>query len=231
VPPTDRYRRPEDVPARIPVFPLRGCILLPRATLPLNVFEPRYLAMVEYALGSDRVIGILQPDPGAAGESPAPESPAGKSVPLARVGCAARITGFQELDDGRNLVSLTGIARFALEEEVATPAPFRVFAVRCDPYARDLERISGEEEIDRSHLLGVLKSFLEARRLQADWQAILQAPTEQLVNALSVASPYGPVEKQALLEAPTLKARAELLVALAERELAEGRGGQGPQLQ
>lgn len=219
---TDRYRRPVDLPRQIPLFPLRGAILLPRATLPLNVFEPRYLAMVDDVMRGDRLIGVIQPEQPA---EAAVESPPSKAVPLKTVGGAGRVTTYQELDDGRILITLTGVCRFALGEEVATGMPYRTAQVDWDRFAVDLSPGVGEEAVDRERLLQVLRSYLDANRLKADWRAILASSSEFLVNALSVMSPYGPEEKQALLEAGDLKARAEVLVALAEMELASHGGG------
>lgn len=222
----DRYRRPADLPPRIPLFPLRGAILLPRATLPLNVFEPRYLAMVDDVLSGSRIIGIVQP---ATGDEP-DESPIDKSVGLRRVGCAGRVTAYQELDDGRLLITLTGIARYAVLDEATTADPYRVASVSYDRFASDFDIGRGEEQVDRVNLVRVLRAYLEQNRLKADWEAIERASSEFLINALCVMSPYGPEEKQALLEAEDLKRRAEVLIALAEMELAST-GGSGGTLQ
>lgn len=223
---TDRYRTPSDLPARLPVFPLRGAILLPRATLPLTVFEPRYLNMLDDVMAGGRLIGIIQP----AGEGP--RDPASHSGPsdLKRTGCAGRVTTYQELDDGRLAITLTGIGRFNIVDEAATATPYRVMSVDYAPYASDLTRGLGEEQVDRQGLLRVLKSYLDEKRLSTDWSAIQRASSEFLVNALSIISPYGPEEKQALLEAADLKSRSEVLMALAEMELA-GHGGSGGTLQ
>ena len=223
---TERYRRPADLPPQIPVFPLRRAILLPRAGLPLNVFEPRYLAMVEDVMAGARVLGIVQP-----GSGDGEESPAGKSTDLREVGCMGRITAYQELDDGRVAIALTGIARCTLLEEVTTLQPYRLFKVDYRRFADDLVAGRGEDEVDRPALLAALKTYLEARNQRADWSAISKSSSESLINMLAIASPFGPMEKQALLEAPTLKARAETLIALAEMELAAGAGGSGPTLQ
>lgn len=225
---TDRYRRPADLPPRIPVFPLRGAILLPRATLPLNIFEPRYLAMIDDAMSSARVIGILQPLGNSDDDDQ--ESPPGKDPGLRRVGCAGRITSYQELDDGRLVITLTGIMRFECVDEAESGTPYRIMSVTYDRFAKDLTEGLGEEFVDRQNLLRVLKSYLEANRLKTDWNAIQRASNEFLINALSVMSPYGPEEKQALLEAADLKMRAEVLIALAEIELASN-GGTGSTLQ
>lgn len=225
---TERYRRPADLPPRIPVFPLRGAILLPRATLPLNVFEPRYLQMIDDAMSGSRVIGILQPL--GSDDDDEIESPLGKSAGLRRVGCAGRITSYQELDDGRLVITLTGVMRFECVGEAETDTPYRIMSVSYDRFAKDLTEGLGEEFVDRQNLLRVLKSYLEANRLKTDWNAIQRASNEFLINALSVMSPYGPEEKQALLEATDLKMRAEVLIALAEMELASN-GGTGSTLQ
>ncbi len=224
---TDRYRRPADLPPRIPVFPLRGAILLPRATLPLNVFEPRYLAMVDDVMSSSRVIGILQP---TGSDDDDNESPSGKELVLRRVGCAGRVTSYQELDDGRIVITLTGITRFACIDEAETDTPYRIMSVSYDQFVTDLTEGLGEERVDRQNLLRVLKAYLDANGLKTDWSAIQRASNEFLINALSVMSPYGPEEKQALLEAADLKTRAEVLIALAEIELASN-GGAGSTLQ
>jgi uncharacterized protein len=217
---SERYRGPADVPQRIPVFPLRRAILLPRATLALNIFEPRYLRMVEDVMSTSRVLGMIQPE---GGEDE--ESPAGRTVPLRRTGCAGRITGYQELDDGRLLITLTGIARFTIVEEVALDKPYRICTVNYGPFGGDFSPGAGEEAVDRHALLATLKTYLEARNLRADWSAISQSSNETLVNSLAVVSPYGAEEKQALLEAADLKTRAEMLVAIAEMELAANAGG------
>lgn len=224
---TDQYRSADDLPHVLPIFPLRGAILLPRASLMLNVFEPRYLALLDFALAKDRLIGIVQPT----AEAAEGESPPGKSFPLRQVGCAGRVTAFTESDDGHYLVTLTGIARFQLAHEAKSDEPFRLWRVDFGPYATDFRSGHGEDDVDRPRLLATLRSYLEANNLNADWDRINGASNERLVNTLSILSPYGPEEKQALLEAPNLKARAEALVALAEMELASPDDGSGTSLQ
>ena len=219
-----RYRQPSDLPPSIPIFPLRGAILLPRATMPLNVFEPRYLVMIEDVMRGERLVGIIQPKSDV-------ESPPGKSVDLKPIGCVGRVTSYQENDDNRLMIALTGVSRFRIVEEQAIVDPYRVCDVRYDDYRLDFVRGDGEESVDRGNLLRVLKTYLDANALKADWPSIHRAGNELLVNTLSVISPYGAEEKQALLEAPNLKARAEVLVALAEMELASRDGGAGSALQ
>jgi Lon protease-like protein len=226
---SDRYRGPADLPQRIPVFPLCRAILLPRATLPLNIFEPRYLQMVDDVMSTSRVLGMVQP--AGSGEEEEQESPASRTAPLRRIGCAGRITSYQELDDGRFLVSLSGIVRFEVIEEVELAKPYRICTVSYERFLGDFTPGAGEGEVDREALLGALKAFLQARGLKADWAALGKTPTEALVNSLAMVSPYGSEEKQALIEAPDLKTRAEMLVALAEMEIKAGSRGPGSTLQ
>lgn len=224
---TERYRRPADLPPRIPIFPLRGAILLPRATLPLNIFEPRYLEMIDHAMSGARVIGILQPVVSGDDDQ---ESPADKSAALRSVGCAGRVTSYQELDDGHLIITLTGITRFQCVGEAESELPYRIMSVSYDKFASDLTEGLGEEMVDRQNLLRVLRTYLDANRLKTDWSTIQRASNEFLINALSVMCPYGPEEKQALLEAKDLRSRAEVLVALAEIDLASN-GSSGTTLQ
>jgi Lon protease-like protein len=216
------YKGPEDLPAVIAVFPLPGALLLPRGQMPLNIFEPRYLAMIDDAMRSGmRVIGMIQPD--AVHPGPDPNKPQ-----LFRVGCVGRITQFAESGDGRYLVQLTGVARFGVEEELAVGTPYRQCRVTYQPFADDFIARKGEQDVDRKAVLRTLADFLKANNLKADWGGIENAPNEALVNALAMMSPYGPAEKQALLEAPDLKTRAEILVAVTEIELAKGSTGETP---
>ena len=224
---TDRYRDVADMPKELAVFPLRGAILLPRASLTLNVFEPRYLALVDHVLAGNRLIGVVQPAPDAGNG----ESPTGKSFPLRAVGCAGRLFSFTENDDGRLTIALAGVARFAIGSDVAGDTPFRVCQLDFAPYAKDFIAGHGEEDVDRPRLIATLRNYLLANSLNADWERINSASSERLVNTLSILSPYGPEEKQALLEAPDLRARAEALVALAEMELAARDDGSGTSLQ
>ncbi len=224
---TDRYRNVADMPKELPLFPLRGAILLPRASLTLNVFEPRYLALVDHALAGARLIGMVQPAPEAGNA----ESPAGKNFPLRRVGCAGRISSFAESENGHVVITLAGVARFAVMDEIAGDMPFRMARVDYVPYAKDFVAGHGEEEVDRPRLVATLRSYLIANNLNADWDRINSASNERLVNTLSILSPYGPEEKQCLLEAQDLRSRAEALVALAEMELAARDDGSGTSLQ
>ena len=181
--------------------------------------------MIDDVLGGSRIIGILQPF-GDAGD----ESPLQKDTPLRNIGCVGRITAFQELDNGRFVVTLTGITRFDTIREMPTNKPYRSVSVSYDRFFSDFEEGRGEDLVDRQNLLEVLKAYLDANQLSADWSAIAKASSEVLINALSVMSPYGPEEKQALLEADDLKTRADVLVALAEMEMASS-GGSGGTLQ
>jgi Lon protease-like protein len=209
-----QYRGPVDLPEVIPVFPLPGALLLPRGQMPLNIFEPRYLAMVDDALrDGHRLIGMIQPDPAKGDGSEKPK--------LFRTGCAGRITQLAETGDGRYLMELTGVARFRLVEELSVATLYRQCRVTFAPYAGDFVARTGEDAVDREARLVALREFLKENNLQADWDGIEKAPNEALVNALSMMSPYGVAEKQALLEAPDLKTRAEILVAITEIELAK----------
>jgi Lon protease-like protein len=222
-----RYGSIDKLPSALPIFPLKGAILLPRAELPLNIFEPRYLRLIEDALKGERMIGIIQP----LGEGGSTGSPMSRAAEIAGVGCAGRVTSFQELADGRILIVLTGVARFQPVSELATTTPYRICKVDFEPFACDLERGVGEDEVDRERLLATLRRFRAARQATADWKRIEETATEQLVNWLSLASPFEGPEKQALLEAQTLKARAEMLITLAEMDLASGPGTPGNRLQ
>lgn len=224
---TQRYGDITDMPKALPLFPLRGAILLPRASVTLNVFEPRYLALVDHALAGSRLVGLVQPAP-QAGDA---ESPAGKSFPLRRVGCAGRVTSFTENDDGRVVVQLAGIARFEIVRDLDDAMPFRTAQVDYAKFATDFVSGHGEDEVDRPQLIATLKTYLVANNLNADWERINSSSTERLVNTLSILSPYGPEEKQYLLEAPDLRSRAEALVALAEMELAARDDGSGTSIQ
>ena len=208
------YRGASDLAQVIPVFPLPGALLLPRGQMPLNIFEPRYLAMVDDALrDGHRLIGMIQPDAAHPGPDDKPN--------LYKVGCVGRITQLAETGDGRYLMQLTGVARFRVEEELKVATDYRQCRVSYAPFADDFVARRGEEAVDREALLRALSDFLKANDLKADWEGIENAPNEALVNALAMMSPYGSAEKQAMLEAPDLKTRAEILVAATEIELAK----------
>jgi Lon protease-like protein len=206
------YNCPEDLPAIIPVFPLPAALLLPRAEMPLNIFEPRYLAMVDVALAGKRIIGMIQPDE---------QLPSGaRGASLCTIGCAGRITSFAETGDGRYMITLTGIARFRVVEEVAAATPFRQCRVTAEPFFVDFSGCADEEAVDRGSVLATFRAYLDAHNLETDWDSVDNASNETLVNALAMMAPFGPAEKQALLEAPDLKSRAETLVAITEMTLA-----------
>lgn len=208
-----RYVKSSDLPASIPVFPLPGVLLLPEGHLPLNIFEPRYLALFDAALAGDRLIGMVQPS------FQVSEASADGSA-LSQVGCIGRITSFSETGDGRYMVSLTGVCRFRLTEEIHSSKPYRIF--RQTPFMSDLTGEYDEDSVDRESLLRVFRDFLDANQLEADWESVERAGNRVLVNSLSMMSPFGPAEKQALLEAPDLKSRADTLIAITEMSLAQG---------
>jgi Lon protease-like protein len=191
--------------------------------MPLNIFEPRYLAMIDDAIRGDRVIGMIQPEPDDGRRVEIP--------PLVRVGCLGRITQFAETGDDRYIISLTGISRFRVVEELSVVTPYRQGRVDYEPFAVDFIARSGEEAVDRDGLLKALRDFAKANDLKIDWKGVHEAPNEALVNALAMMCPFGPREKQALLEARSLKERAEVLVAITEIELARGGGDPDTTLQ
>jgi uncharacterized protein len=219
------YRGPADLPKTIAVFPLAGALLLPRGQMPLNIFEPRYLAMIDDALrDGHRLIGMIQPD----SRRPAPED----KPQLYKIGCVGRMTQLAETGDGRYLIQLTGISRFRLEHEMPVVTPYRQCQVTYAPFADDFVARHGEDAVDRPAVLDALSAFLKANKLKADWDGIENAPNEALVNALAMMAPYGAAEKQAMLEAPDLKTRAEILVAVTKMELAKvGASDKEPPLQ
>jgi hypothetical protein len=218
----DRYRTPADLPQRIPVFPLSGALLLPRAELPLNIFEPRYLAMVEHALSGDRLIGIIQPAAGQEQEH---------VPPLMKVGCVGRIVSYAETADERMLITLAGVCRFQIVRELEAITPYRQVSANYHPFAIDLASEGGASEVNRPALLKAFRDYLAANNMKANWNEVDHAPTDILVNTLSLLAPYDPQEKQALLEAPDLKTRAEVLVALTEVALSKMAPGGKPRLQ
>ncbi|QOG16033.1 MULTISPECIES: LON peptidase substrate-binding domain-containing protein [Bradyrhizobium] len=219
------YRGPADLPEIIPVFPLPGALLLPRGQMPLNIFEPRYLAMVDDAFrDGHRLIGMIQPD--------VAHSPKNSDKPaLFRVGCVGRITQLAESGDGRYILELTGVSRFKVVAELDVLTAYRQCKVDFFAFVDDFTARMGEDDVDREALLSVLADFLKANNLKVDWEGVESAPNEALVNALAMMSPYGPAEKQAMLEAPDLKTRAEILIAVTEMDLAKKRTSGDPPLQ
>lgn len=207
-----RYTQVSDLPDTIPVFPLSGALLLPNGQMPLNIFEPRYIAMVDHALAGNRTIGMVQPKF---------DGVTGCCVPdLCGIGCMGRITQFAETGDGRYLITLSGICRYTIIEEVAGDTEFRQFRICARSFAGDLEPRSGADKIDRDKLICAFRRYLDANGMEADWESVNQASTCGLLTALAMMSPWGPAEKQALLEAPDHVARAETLIAMAELALA-----------
>ncbi|HTK36056.1 MAG TPA: LON peptidase substrate-binding domain-containing protein [Caulobacteraceae bacterium] len=201
------YRHAADLPQVIPVFPLDGVLLLPHGMLPLNIFEPRYLNMIDDAMAGDRMIGMIQTQAGMGDDHARP--------PLAQIGCAGRITSYAETPDGRYLITLTGVCRFRAGPELPVQTPYRQIRAAFAPFEQDLGE--GEPEapgVDRPALLDALKCYLEHRGLDVDWKMAGEAPLEALVNSLSMALPFDQAEKQALLEAETLQARLQALTAL-----------------
>ena len=201
-----RYHNIDDLPATLPVFPLTGVVLLPRGQLPLNVFEPRYLALVDAAMAGTRLIGMIQPTE---------HEDKTLSPPLSQIGCAGRITSYRETEDGRYLITLTGICRFRAASELAVTTPYRQVKAAFGEFAGDLAQ-ENDSDFPRDRLLAALKTYLSRRDLKADWRSVMSAPAEILVNALAMLCPFEPAEKQALLEAPSWTERVGTLMALLE---------------
>ena len=209
-----QYRKTADLPDTLPVFPLPGALVFPRWELPLNIFEPRYLNMFDDAMRGHRLIGMVQ---SMGGTRERPE--------IARVGCAGRITSYAETDDGRYLVTLTGICRFAVKQELAVTTPYRQVTPNWDAFAADLYPASEDGLPDRSELILSLRTYASTHGLQADWSAVEDAPMETLVHALAAGCPFPAPEKQALLEAVSLADRARTLIALMAMSASGGDDG------
>ncbi len=207
------------LPARIPIFPLGGVLLLPHARLPLNIFEPRYLDMVRDAMAGERVIGMVQPLP-TARDMDAP--------PVYGIGGAGRITAFQETEDNRFEITLTGLSRFAIIEELPATTRYRQVMADWDRFAGDRWADEDAVGVDRNRLLTALRAYFELARIPAEWEAIEKAETGPLITSLAMICPFSPSEKQALLEAHDLFERSRIMIALVEMALlhkASGGGG------
>jgi uncharacterized protein len=199
------------LPQILPIFPLTGVLLLPRGRLPLNIFEPRYLAMTRDALGGERLIGMVQPsDPQQDNRGGGAANP-----PVYPTGCAGRITAFAETDDGRYMITLTGVSRFRIRDELPLLSGYRRVVPDWQPFAQDLDAPSATG-FDRERFIRGLKEFFAQRQITADWEAIDKAAGEHLITSLAMLCPFAPSEKQALLEAADLDERARLLIALVE---------------
>lgn len=206
-----------DLPETIPVFPLPGALLLPRARLPLHIFEPRYLAMLDDTMKTDhRLIGMVQPH----------ETPIGDEK-LHTIGCAGRLTGFSETEDGRYMITLTGISRFRILKEISGFTPYRKTEISWDDFSRDMGSTESDTGFQREIFLKTLARYFEAQDLSTDWDSLKEAEDELLINSLSMLCPFDPEDKQALLEAPSLTTRRETLMTLLEFAL---RGGCGEEV-
>ena len=199
---------PDDLPETIPVFPLPGALLLPHGSLPLNIFEPRYLNLAADALGQGRMMGMVQP-------VHAEPDPVSDTAELYRTGCLGRITSFAETDDGRFLITLTGVSRFRIVDELECVRGYRRVAARYDAFAHDLQDDTGATA-DRQRLLDAVRAYFHFQGIDTDWAAIKEAPDGALVTSLAMTCPFEPREKQALLECPGLIERGELLTTLME---------------
>lgn len=214
-----RPASPADLPRSVPVFPLAGALLLPFAQRPLNIFEPRYLELVDRALAGDRLIGLIQP------VDASEESPPG-NPPLQRIGCLGRISHFEDNGDRRYFIILEGVCRFEVVAELEVATPFRQCVISADAFASDFEREFGQEGVDRTRFLKMMRDYAEFGEFELNWAEIERTGTADLVNFCCMVSPYGAKEKQLLLEARSLEDRAEALIAMAEYEMA--RAGDGP---
>ncbi|MEP5154225.1 LON peptidase substrate-binding domain-containing protein [Planktotalea sp.] len=207
-----------DLPDIVPAFPLSGALLLPRSRMPLHIFEPRYLAMIDDALKTQgRLIAMIQPNPGRSGDENG----------LHQIGCAGRITQFSELEDGRYMLTLAGISRFRVVNEVEGFTPYRRVNVTWDGFERDLQAASETIDYDRDGFLNLLSKYFVSRNLDTDWETLKDADDELLINSLSMMLEFEPEDKQALLEAPSLQTRRETLVTLIEYFL---RGGDAEEM-
>ena len=205
----------DQLPEIVPIFPLTGVLLLPRGKLPLNIFEPRYLAMTEDALSGNRMIGIIQPsDPLSRASVP----------PVYPIGCAGRITSFSETDDGRCLITLTGVCRFETARELPIVRGYRRVDVSWERFAADLEE-PGPALFDRARLVEGLRTYFKIQGISANWDAIESTPDERLVTSLAMICPFEPSEKQALLECGSLSERASMMIAIIEMSVLDKRGG------
>jgi len=191
----------------LPIFPLPGVLLLPRGQLPLNIFEPRYLAMTRDALAGDRLIGMVQPSD--------PHAPLSGNPAVYPTGCAGRITSFSETEDGRFLIALTGLCRFRIKGELPLEKGYRRIVPQWDEFARDLRSERGPQ-FDRERLIRGLRAYFERHQIKAEWDAVSSVSGERLVTSIAMVCPFEPSEKQALLEAPDLEARAQLLTTIVE---------------
>jgi hypothetical protein len=205
----------QDLPDTIPLFPLPGALLLPRARLPLHIFEPRYLAMLDDTMKTPhRLIGMIQPR----------EVPEGADRRLHAIGCAGRLTGFSETEDGRYMITLTGASRFRLRQEVPGFTPYIRGEVDWAGFERDLGTTERDPGFQREPFMDLLARFFDARSLSTDWDSLKEAEDELLINSLSMLCPFEAEDKQALLEAPSLTTRREMLVTLIEFALRRGGG-------
>lgn len=212
----------DELPRSVPIFPLSGALLLPFGHRPLNIFEPRYVEMIDDALGGNRLIGLIQP------QDASEESPRGRAA-LQSVGCLGRLTHFEENGDGRYFIILEGICRFELGQELTVTTPYRQAVIDAERFADDFEHGLGAEDVDRARFVKMMRDYAEFASIEMNWDEINKTPIGDLVNFCCMVSPYGAAEKQALLEAESLTERAETLIAMAEFEMA--RGGAGVALQ
>lgn len=210
-----------ELPKSVPVFPLTGALLLPFSHRPLNIFEPRYIEMVDAALRGDRLIGLIQP------EDTSEESPKGRSA-LQQIGCLGRITHFEESGEGRYFIILEGVTRFRLAHELTVMTPYRQAVISAEDFSTDFTRDFGEDAVDRERFIKMMRDYAEFANIDLNFEEIERTGTADLVNFCCMVSPYGAAEKQVLLEARTLEQRAETLIAMTEYEMARGGNDRPP---
>ncbi len=216
-----RPASPAELPAHLAVMPLSGALLLPFSHRPLNIFEPRYVEMIDQALAGNRMIGLIQP------QDTTEESPRGRA-PLQKIGTVGRLTHWEENGEGRYFIILEGLSRFELVSELTVMTPFRQAVIDASRFARDFLRADGEADVDRPRFLKMMRDYAEFANFELNWDEINKTGTADLVNFACMVSPYGAKEKQVLLEANSLSARAETLIALAEFEMAKGGNSAAP---
>jgi hypothetical protein len=228
-----RPTKPEDIPNIIPILPLNGALLLPHTHRPLNIFEPRYIELIEEALSTNRLVGLIQPDIKEQKQAvESPESP-DNNAPLAKIGTLGRIVHFEEIDEERFLIILEGVARFSLGEEIFDNKPYRLFQINTKPFINDFLENNIEQPnignfddiVDKKKFLSTMRQYAKFANLDINWEQVEQTPIDDLINITSMVGPYNAKEKQLLLEAKTLDIRAQTLIALAELEMKNSSDG------
>lgn len=218
-----RPKKIADLPDSLPIFPVSGALLFPRLQSPLQIFEDRYIALVDHVLGSNRLIGLVQPDTAnmTSEDGTTPESPPEKDAPIHHIGSIGYLAHFEEMADHRYLIGLEGICRFRVTREITTDTPFRRVEFSAQDFQSDFDENAQAGAIDRTNFIEVMKSYVEFMEIDVDWEEIERTDTADLINLGCMLSPHGPREKQLLLEAHSLQDRADTLIALVEMQMAQ----------